>query len=104
MKLFKKRAKHSIIMKDIKHPKKKFKKTERVPPEGYDSSNDFFEDVFMDKDVIWMGQNTNHLHGDIIADAMIVKIKFLISSNIFFPCMSHQLFQRNPDTSPESRF
>lgn len=57
-------------MKDIKHPKKKFKKTERVPPEGYDSSNDFFEDVFMDKDMIWMGQNTNHLHGDIIADAM----------------------------------
>lgn len=57
-------------MDDIKNPKKKFKKTERVPPEGYDSSNDFFEDVFMDKDMIWMGQNTNHLHGDIIADAM----------------------------------
>ncbi|ALT68168.1 pyridoxal phosphate-dependent aminotransferase [Methanobrevibacter millerae] len=57
-------------MNDIKNPKKKFKKTERVPPEGYDSSNDFFEDVFMDKDMIWMGQNTNHLHGDIIADAM----------------------------------
>ena len=55
---------------DIKHPKKKFEKVERVPPEGYDSSNDFFEDVFMDKDMIWMGQNTNHLHGDIIADAM----------------------------------
>ena len=57
-------------MNDIKNPRKKFKKTERVPPEGYDSSNDFFEDVFMDKDMIWMGQNTNHLHGDIIADAM----------------------------------
>ena len=57
-------------MNDIKNPKKKFKKTERVPPEGYESSNDFFEDVFMDKDMIWMGQNTNHLHGDIIADAM----------------------------------
>ena len=57
-------------MNDIKNPKKKFKKTERVPPEGYDSSNDFFEDVFMGKDMIWMGQNTNHLHGDIIADAM----------------------------------
>lgn len=57
-------------MDDIKNPKKKFKKTERVPPEGYESSNDFFEDVFMDKDMIWMGQNTNHLHGDIIADAM----------------------------------
>ena len=57
-------------MNDIKNPKKKFKKTERVPPEGYDSSNDFFVFVFMDKDMIWMGQNTNHLHGDIIADAM----------------------------------
>ena len=57
-------------MYDIKNPKKKFKKTERVPPEGSESSNDFFEDVFMDKDMIWMGQNTNHLHGDIIADAM----------------------------------
>jgi len=62
-------------MSDIKHPKKKFKKTERVPPEGYDSSNDFFEDVFMDKDMIWMGQNTNHLHGDIIADAMASCVK-----------------------------
>ena len=25
---------------DIKHPKKKFQKTERVPPEGYSSAND----------------------------------------------------------------
>ena len=25
----------------IKHPKKKFEKVVRVPPEGYDSSNDF---------------------------------------------------------------
>ncbi|WP_299525648.1 pyridoxal phosphate-dependent aminotransferase [uncultured Methanobrevibacter sp.] len=55
---------------DIKHPKKKYEKVVRVPPEGYDSSNDFFEDVFMDKEMIWMGQNTNHLHGDVIADAM----------------------------------
>ena len=62
-------------MTDIKHPVKKFKKTERVPPEGYDSSNDFFEDVFMDKEMIWMGQNTNHLHGDIIADAMASCVK-----------------------------
>ena len=60
---------------DIKHPKKKFHKTERVPPEGYDSANDFFEDMFMNKDMIWMGQNTNHLHGDLIADAMIDAIK-----------------------------
>ena len=64
-----------IIMKDIKHPKKKFKKTERVPPEGYKSSNDFFEDVFMDKEIIWMGQNTNHLHDDFIANAMADYVK-----------------------------
>ncbi len=60
---------------DIKHPRKKFQKTERVPPKGYHCSNDFFEDMFMDKDMIWMGQNTNHLHGDIIADAMASCVK-----------------------------
>ena len=60
---------------DIKNPKKKFQKTERVPPEGYECANDFFEDMYMDKDMIWMGQNTNHLHDDTIADAMIEAIK-----------------------------
>ena len=60
---------------DIKNPRKKFQKTERVPPEGYECANDFFEDMYMDKDMIWMGQNTNHLHGDTIADAMIEAIK-----------------------------
>ncbi len=50
--------------------KKKYDKIERVPPAGYDNANDFFEDVFMDKDMVWMGQNTNHLHGDMIADMM----------------------------------
>lgn len=53
-----------------KKPLKKYDKIERKPPEGYDSANDFFEDVFMDKKMIWMGQNTNHLVGDVIADAM----------------------------------
>ena len=56
---------------DIKTPKKKFQKTERVPPKGYDNANDFFEDMYMDEDMIWMGQNTNHLHDDTIANAMI---------------------------------
>lgn len=60
---------------DIKNPKKKFQKTERVPPEGYTCANDFFEDMYMDKDMIWMGQNTNHLHDDTIANAMIEAIK-----------------------------
>ena len=60
---------------DIKNPKKKFKKTERVPPKGYDNANDFFEDMYMDEDMIWMGQNTNHLQDDTISDAMIEAIK-----------------------------
>lgn len=51
-------------------PLKKYEKIERESPKGYDSANDFFEDVFMDKDMVWMGQNTNHLQGDSIADAM----------------------------------
>ena len=59
---------------DIKSPRKKFEKTERVPPKGYDSANDFFEDMFMDREMIWMGQNTNHLHDDTIANAMIEAI------------------------------
>ena len=59
----------------IKNPKKKFKKTERVPPKGYDNANDFFEDMYMDEDMIWMGQNTNHLHDDTIANAMIDAIR-----------------------------
>lgn len=60
-----------INKKEVKnHPKKRYEKIERVPPKGYESANDFFEDVFTDKEMIWMGQNTNHLHGDIIADAM----------------------------------
>jgi len=60
---------------DIKNPKNKFKKTERVPPKGYDNANDFFEDMYMDEDMIWMGQNTNHLQDDTISDAMIEAIK-----------------------------
>ena len=55
---------------DSGEPLKKYEKIEREPPKGYDSANDFFEDVFMDKDMVWMGQNTNHLQGDAIADAM----------------------------------
>ena len=60
---------------DIKNPKKKFKKTERVPPKGYDCANDFFEEMYLDKEMIWMGQNTNHLHGNIISDAMVEAVE-----------------------------
>ena len=31
---------------DIKKPKKKFQKTERVPPKGYDNANDFLGYVY----------------------------------------------------------
>ena len=60
---------------DIKNPKKKFKKTERVPPKGYACANDFFEEMYFDKEMIWMGQNTNHLHGNIISDAMVEAVE-----------------------------
>ncbi|WP_409199960.1 pyridoxal phosphate-dependent aminotransferase [Methanobrevibacter sp. DSM 116169] len=52
-------------------PAKKFKKAEKKAPKGFDSPNDFFEYVFNDKEMIWMGQNTNHLHGDEINGPMI---------------------------------
>lgn len=52
-------------------PKKKYKKAERILPKGFDTPNDFFEHVFMDKNMIWMGQNTNHLHDNEITDAMV---------------------------------
>ncbi len=51
--------------------KKEYAKAERIVPEGYESANDFFEQVFMDKDMIWMGQNTNELQNeDDIVNAM----------------------------------
>ncbi len=51
-------------------PGKKYEKVVRKPHKGFDSANDFFEHVFMDKEMIWMGQNTNHLHDNTIAQAM----------------------------------
>ncbi|MDL2246328.1 pyridoxal phosphate-dependent aminotransferase [Methanobrevibacter sp. OttesenSCG-928-K11] len=56
-------------------PDKKYKKTEKKAPKGFDSPNDFFEHVFNDKEMIWMGQNTNHLHGDEINSSMIKCVK-----------------------------
>jgi aspartate/methionine/tyrosine aminotransferase len=51
---------------------KKYAKAKKIPPKGFDSANEFFEFVFNDKEMIWMGQNTNHLHKeDYISDAMI---------------------------------
>jgi len=51
---------------------KKYAKTAKTPPKGFKSANEFFEDVFIDKEMIWMGQNTNHLHqGNEVLDAMV---------------------------------
>jgi aspartate/methionine/tyrosine aminotransferase len=74
---------YGIIMVNVKKtdknnilfPEKKYKKIIKKPPKGFDTSNDFFEYVFDNKEMIWMGQNTNHLHGDEITDAMISCVK-----------------------------
>ena len=51
---------------------KKYAKAAKTPPKGFKSANEFFEHVFNDKDIIWMGQNTNHLHNkNYIMDAMV---------------------------------
>ena len=54
--------------------KKKYAKAAKIIPDGYESANQFFEAVFDDKDMIWMGQNTNELHighNQKVHDAMI---------------------------------
>ena len=37
---------------------------QRSIPKGYKTANEFFNFVFNDEDMIWMGQNTNHLHDE----------------------------------------
>ena len=60
----------------INIPEKKYTKRPKIPPKGFKSSNDFFNYTFENKDLIWMGQNTNHLHDeDDISDAMIECLK-----------------------------
>ena len=45
-------------------------------PKGYKTANEFFDFVFNDKDMVWMGQNTNHLHDENqIMDSMMGSIK-----------------------------
>lgn len=51
---------------------KKYAKSAKIPPKGFKTANEFFEHVFNDKEMIWMGQNTNHLHEENeIMDAMV---------------------------------
>ncbi|AWX32534.1 pyridoxal phosphate-dependent aminotransferase [Methanosphaera sp. BMS] len=49
-----------------------FKKKEKKVPAGFNSVNEFFDYLYKKEDLIWMGQNTNHLQKDKhIEDALI---------------------------------
>lgn len=55
---------------------KKYAKPAKLIPKGYKTANEFFNFVFNDEDMIWMGQNTNHLHDENqIMDSMMQSIK-----------------------------
>lgn len=55
---------------------KKYAKPDKLIPKGYKTANEFFDFVFNDKDMIWMGQNTNHLHDENeIMNSMMGSIK-----------------------------
>jgi len=41
-----------------------FKKKEKKVPTGFNSINEFFDYLYKKEDLIWMGQNTNHLQKD----------------------------------------
>lgn len=41
-----------------------FKKKEKKVPNGFDTINEFFDYLYKKEDLIWMGQNTNHLQKD----------------------------------------
>jgi len=41
---------------------KKYARAAKRLPKGFKTVNEFFNFVFHDKEMIWMGQNTNHLH------------------------------------------
>ncbi|WP_304122970.1 pyridoxal phosphate-dependent aminotransferase [Methanosphaera cuniculi] len=49
-----------------------FKKKEKKVPKGFNSVNEFFDYLYKKEDLIWMGQNTNHLQKvEAIEDALI---------------------------------
>ena len=53
-----------------------FKKKEKKVPKGFDTINEFFDNLYKKEDLIWMGQNTNHLQKDKhIEDALIAAAK-----------------------------
>ena len=51
---------------------KKYARAAKILPKGFKTANEFFNYIYQEKDMIWMGQNTNHLHKNKdIMDAMI---------------------------------
>jgi len=55
---------------------KKYAKAAKVLPKGFKTANEFFDYVYNDPDMIWMGQNTNHLHDkDGVMEAMMASIR-----------------------------
>ena len=53
-----------------------FKKKEKRVPSGVNTINEFFDYLYKKEDLIWMGQNTNHLQKDKgIEDALIAGAK-----------------------------
>jgi aspartate/methionine/tyrosine aminotransferase len=53
-----------------------FKKKEKKIPSGFNSINEFFDYLYKKEDLIWMGQNTNHLQKDKnIENALIAAAK-----------------------------
>lgn len=63
------------VVRDMISPKK-YAKAAKVLPKGFKTANEFFNYVYNDPDMIWMGQNTNHLHDkDGIMEAMIASIQ-----------------------------
>ncbi len=56
---------------------KKYAKAAKVLPKGFKTANEFFNYVYNDPDMIWMGQNTNHLHDQNgVMEAMISSIQW----------------------------
>lgn len=43
---------------------KKYARAAKRLPKGFESVNEFFNYVYHDEEMIWMGQNTNHLHDE----------------------------------------
>jgi aspartate aminotransferase len=55
---------------------KKYAKAAKMIPKGFKTANEFFNYVYTDDEMIWMGQNTNHLHDENgIMEAMLESIK-----------------------------